>query len=183
MAGLLDYIDGLRRQQPGWEVPDLDPANGGVVAKILFLLEKPGPSTTRFGGSGFVSINNDNQTARAIHAFAIRRNRLPLGACLFANAVPWWDGTRTIGAEQRRLSAGAIAELLPLLPDLRAIVLVGGTARQAWRRSGLTVPANVRLWQSDHPSPQVRAAFRARWEAIPSCWPTIDDLDGVAPGA
>ena len=169
MAGLTEHLDELRRLRSGWEVPDADPAGGGTEARALFLLEKPGPGTAR-GRSGFVSAQNDDPTAAAIHGF-LARNRVPTHWCLLANVVPWWDGAIRVTPEQRRLAGSALAGLLGLLPALRAIVLVGGTAQLAWARSGLPAPAGVRLWRSDHPSPQVRAAFRARWEAIPSCWP------------
>jgi|SRR5208283_1255137 len=176
MATLISYVTKLRRQQPTWEVPDFDPAGGGAEARVLFLFEKPGPKTAATNGSGFLSIHNDDPTAEATYRFALERNRLPMHWCLFANVIPWWDGTRKISPEQRLLSAEAIEELLHLLPELRAIVLVGGTAQRAWKQSGLQTPAGVKLWRSDHPSPLVRARHRARWEAIPSSWPDRQSL-------
>src|SRR5687768_13788587 len=67
MAPLKAYAARLRR--PGIEVPDFDPLDAGVRARVLFLLEKPGPMTAEHGkrtGSGFVSRNNDDSTAEAI---------------------------------------------------------------------------------------------------------------------
>jgi hypothetical protein len=177
MAALINYVAELRAQRPDWEVPDFDPAGGGVEARVLFLFEKPGPMTAAANGSGFLSIHNDDPTAEATVGFAIDRNRLPLHWCLFANVIPWWDGTRKISSEQRSLSARAIEDLLGLLEKLRAIVLVGSTAQRAWKRSGLQTPTGVKLWRSDHPSPLVRARYRARWEAIPSCWPDRQSLE------
>lgn len=182
MAGLLDHLTRLRRLRPAWEVPDADPAGGGTAARALFLLEKPGPGTAQ-DRTGFVSVQNDDPTAAAIHGF-LAHNRVPTHWCLFANAVPWWDGSIRVTAEQRRLGADALAELLGLLRALRAVVLVGGTAQRAWAHSGVAVPVGATLWRSDHPSPQVRAAFRARWEAIPSCWPdreALSDRDDASP--
>lgn len=51
---LTDYVAKLRKRGPG-EVPDFDPLDGGVNARVLFLFEKPGPkdrSRRRMGGSG-----------------------------------------------------------------------------------------------------------------------------------
>jgi hypothetical protein len=48
--------------------------------------------------------------------------------CLFANVIPWWDGTRAVSSEQRMRAGQGISELIELLPALRAIVLVGRTA-------------------------------------------------------
>ncbi len=177
MAALIDYNEALRRQKPDWKVPDLDPASGGTEARALFLLEKPGPKADRGTGSGFISVHNDDPTARATYDFALVRNRLPLHWCLFANVIPWWDGTIKIGAGQHGLSTAAITRLLALLPDLRAIVLVGATAQTAWDKSGLATPQGARLWRSAHPGPQVRAGYRSRWDLIPSQWPTRADLE------
>ncbi len=179
MARIIDYVAGLRAQQPDWEVPDLDPASGGEAARVLFLFEKPGPMTARGRGSGFISMHNDDRTAEATYRFAIERNRLPLAWCLISNAIPWWDGTRAISPLQRRLAAAAITGLIRLLPRLRAIVLVGATAQRAWDRGSLQPPPGVGLWRSDHPSPQVFAGYRARWEAIPASWPDAAALDGA----
>ncbi len=177
MARLIDYVADLRAQQPGWEVPDLDPASGGEAARALFLFEKPGPRTSRTRGSGFISVHNDDRTAEATYRFALERNRLPLEWCLISNVIPWWDGTLAISPPQRRLATGAITGLVGLLQGLRAIVLVGATAQRAWDHSGVQPPPGVGLWRSAHPSPQVYAGYRERWEAIPSCWPDAEALD------
>jgi hypothetical protein len=115
-------------------------------------------------------VNNNDPTARAIYRFALCRNLLPLHWCLFTNVIPWWDGTRAISREQRQLSSMAILTLLDLLPALQAIVLVGRTAQLAWLRAAVQPPPGVRLWCSDHPSLQVRAACPERWAAIRDSW-------------
>ena len=62
IAPLTAYAVGL--WHPGVEVPDFDPFDGGVDARALFLLEKPGPLTAasrpdvRRTGSGFISRDN-----------------------------------------------------------------------------------------------------------------------------
>jgi len=153
IAPLMHYLDDLRQQQPTWQVPDFDPASGGVDARALFLFEKPRPMTADANGSGFISVHNDDPTAEATHEFALGRNRLPLGWCLFANVIPWWDGTRKISREQRQLSANAFPALLQLLPKLRAIVLVGGTAQRAWEKSGLEPPQESQTMALRSPQP------------------------------
>src|SRR5215472_17455807 len=52
----------LRKSGQG-QVPDFDPLDGGINARILFLFEKPGPMTSDGRGSGFISRNNDDPTA------------------------------------------------------------------------------------------------------------------------
>jgi hypothetical protein len=175
MANLIDYVVKLRMQRPQWIVPDFDPVSGGVNARALFLLEKPGPMTDPQRGSGFISIHNDDPTAASMHAFLLGR-KIPVGLCLFANVIPWWDNTRKISIEQRLLSTNAVRELIGLLPKLRAIILLGNTAQSAWKRSGLLPPAGVRLYESAHPSPLVRARYPERFKAIPSHWPDCQSL-------
>ena len=176
MAPLLDYTSRLRVLRPRWYVPDFDPASGGVNSRVLFLLEKPGPMTDDRNGSGLLSACNDDPTAAATHAF-LASNQLSLDRCLFANVIPWWDGTRKISSEQRTLAGHAIAELIGLLPELRAIVLVGQTAQRAWDRVGLQAPPGVSVWRSDHPGPLVRARYPDRWNKIATHWPTLAEVN------
>ena len=56
---------------------------------------------------------------------------------------------------------------LDLLPRLEVVVLVG---RQAQRTSPSLTGRSLRVFQSAHPSPQVRAANPASWAAIPEVW-------------
>jgi hypothetical protein len=165
------YTDRLRRLRPHWYVPNFDPASGGIASSVLFLFEKPGPMTDDGKGSGLLSVCNNDPTAAATHGF-LARNQLTLDQCLFANLIPWWDGTRKISREQRALAGQAIAELIGLLPALRAIVLVGLTAQRAWDRVELQAPPDVSVWRSDHPGPLVRARYPDRWNKIPDHWPT-----------
>lgn len=176
MAPLIALTEELRRQCPEWQVPDFDPASGGVDARVLFLFEKPGPKTAADKGSGFLSVHNDDQTAAAAHSFALGANDLPLSWCLFANVIPWWDGTREISTEQRKLSGDAIVRLLMRLSVLRVVVLVGSTAQSAWEKAKLPIPAGVTVKESYHPSPLVRAKTPELWRGIPSAWPTRVDL-------
>ena len=177
MEPLLDYTDRLRRLRPHWYVPDFDPASGGIASSVLFLFEKPGPMTDDGKGSGLLSPCNDDPTAAATHSF-LARNQLTLDQCLFAYVIPWWAGTRKISREQRALAGQAIAELIGLLPALRAIVLAGRRAQRAWDRVGLQAPPDVSVWRSDHPGPLVRARYPDRWNKIPTHWPTSATFTG-----
>ncbi len=165
-APLVEFVQGLR-SRPGSVVPEFDPADGGTSAQALFLLEKPGPATASWtGGYGFVSRDNDTPTAEAIHHFMAEAG-IPRERTALWNLVPWWNGTCAIRAAERTDGVQALAALLPLLPSLRAVVLVGrtaGTARAVLERTGL------RLFASAHPSPQVRAGWPERWRAIPLEW-------------
>lgn len=73
MVPLKKFVADLRRRHLGKAVPNFDPLDGGVNARILFLFEKPGPMTEagRVGraGSGFISRNNDDPTAASTWRF------------------------------------------------------------------------------------------------------------------
>ena len=59
---LFDFVASVRAAIGAeCHVPDFDPCDGSVNARVLFLLEAPGPKAVR---SGFGSSNNLNPTAR-----------------------------------------------------------------------------------------------------------------------
>ena len=65
MIALTEFVYKLR-EETNLDVPFFDTFDGGVNAKVLFLLEKPGPKSSTSGGSGFISRDNNDETARAI---------------------------------------------------------------------------------------------------------------------
>lgn len=167
VAPLAAYAARLRAR-PGTDVPDFDPLDGGIDARILFLLEKPGPTAASSPqgrkGPGFISRDNDNATAEAIHRF-MHEAGLPRVDTVIWNLIPWWNGTIRITAAERLAGVHELQNLLTLLPRLHTAVLVGRTAAQA--RPLLNT---LRLLESVHPSPQVRAGYRTLWDAIPGVW-------------
>ena len=149
------------------EVPDLDPLDGGVDARMLLLLEKPGPKTSPArGGSGFVSADNDDPTAAAAWAF-LREAGIARRDRVIWNTVPWWNGTIRFTPAERRAGLETLPALLDLLPRLEVAVLVG---RQAQSARPILEERRVAVHASAHPSPQVRAANAPRWREIPARW-------------
>ena len=71
----------------GRAVPWFDPDGGGTGARVLLLLESPGPATMALGERGFSSEDNPDPTARVLRA---AREASPLRAvdCLRWNVVP-----------------------------------------------------------------------------------------------
>lgn len=161
MAALAAFAALLRR--PDVAVPDADPLDGGLKARLLLLLEKPGPASAR---EGFVSLDNASPTGAAARAFreaaGIDRARL-----LVWNVCPWWNGTIRFTAAERRAGLAALPALLDRLPELRGAVLVG---RQAGAAASLLADRGVPVRTTAHPSPQVRAARPELWHAIPATW-------------
>ena len=129
---LTDYVAALRDNLgEQYHIPDFDPCDGGIQARVLFLLEAPGP---RAKVSGFVSSNNPDPTARnlwnLIHNAGIAR-----ADTLIWNIVPWYVGTGQhilpVNSADIRQALPYLRELLTLLPHLEMIVLVGRKAESA----------------------------------------------------
>ncbi len=173
MVPLTDYAVFLRKRGDV-EVPEFDPLDGGVEAKILFLFEKPGPMTSSEGrrtGSGFISRNNDDPTAAAIFKFMAQAG-IPRQSTLIWNVVPWWNGTRKITADEVRDGLTAFSLLRQHLSKLSAVVMVG---EKASRVQPYLENTGLLLFHSSHPSPIVRARYRARWDAIAADWAKVLD--------
>lgn len=167
MLPLAEFVQGLRRRFPEVEFPDFDPLGGGVNSRFLFLLEKPGPKTSRKGGgSGFISACNDDPTADAMWHF-MRDAGIAIGESMHWNIIPGWDGTRRYFSKDVRDGLPLLAELIALLPLLETVVLAGipaSRAAPALEEMGLNVI------RSDHPGPMVRARYPDRWRNIPTIW-------------
>lgn len=159
------YAAKLRAQNRG-EVPEFDPLDGGTKATLLFLFEKPGPMTAGEIGSGFISRNNDDPSAEATFRF-MAEAKIPRGITVTWNVIPWWNGTRKVTSKELGDGASCVRELLELLPNLCAVVLVGQKATKA---SPFLRTTGMRLFTSAHPSPIVRARFPSSWNRIPMEW-------------
>jgi len=142
------------RQQTGHAagVPDFDPMDGGVEAECLFLLEAPGGKAK---GSGFVSRNNPDETAKNFlmlnQEAALHRERT-----ITWNVVPWYVGSgtkiRPVTRSDIKSAESCLNELLGLLPALRVVVLVGRKAQLARPCIERLLP-HCRLFECPHPSP------------------------------
>ncbi|WP_194165304.1 uracil-DNA glycosylase [Deinococcus terrestris] len=140
---------GERSSRTGQWLPFFDPADGGVGARVLLLLESPGPVVSR---TRFVSVDNPDGTAEnmrcLLHLSGLRRSDVVLW-----NAVPWQmseGGVVTPRPAQYAEAAPLTREVLALLPQLQAVVLVGKHAQQAW----LAVQSPLPAFSCPHPSPQ-----------------------------
>ena len=137
----------------GAPVPDPDPMDGGVAARLLLLLETPGPMVLR---TGFVTRDSANGTAANLFRF-LREAGIARADTLIWNAVPWViHAPGALNRAPRRSEAREaepyLAPLLTLLPQLAVAVLAGRFAGHcapalAALRPGLPVIA------IPHPSP------------------------------
>lgn len=134
-------------------MPDPDPLDGGVAARLLLMLETPGPAVVRTG-----LVSRDSATGTAANLFRLLREvGIARGDTLIWNAVPWVihaEGALNRAPRRSELAAAApyLAPLLDCLPDLAVVVLAGrfaGEARAPLERLRPDLPVVA----IPHPSP------------------------------
>jgi uracil-DNA glycosylase len=129
-------------------VPDFDPFDGGSAARILFVLERPGPQAMK---SGFISRDNPDESARNFRTLLAKSEIARADTCLW-NIVPWYDA-RSVRISEGDLQRGAafLTELLKLMPRVRVVVFVGRRAQRGGAM--ITLPEKMRCLECPHPSP------------------------------
>lgn len=124
-------IDGLGELDDAGHPPYVAPMYRGIHAPALAILRDPGPKAGGAAGSGFLSVENDDQTAERQCAFFAEAGVDPSDVAPW-NAYPWY-----INAKPSRLQlAGGtrpLRQLLDLMPNLCVVLLLGGDAQSAWR--------------------------------------------------
>ncbi|BDP43241.1 hypothetical protein DAETH_32100 [Deinococcus aetherius] len=148
VAPLNRWAEQVQAESGRW-LPFFDPVDGGVLARVLLLLETPGPAVSR---TRFVSMDNPDGTAEnlrcLLHLSGLRRREAAMW-----NVVPWQmseNGVVTPWPGQYAEAVPLTQYLLGLLPDLQVVVLVGRHAEKVWPLVGSPLPALV----CPHPSPQ-----------------------------
>jgi len=112
-------------------VPTFDPTNGNERATYLLLLESPGPKAVQ---TGAISLENPDPTAsnlkKQLAEAGIEREQITMW-----NVVPWFLDRRhhpgAPTASEIELGCKYLPPLLDRMPNLRVVVLLGGTARRA----------------------------------------------------
>ncbi|MHC2016470.1 uracil-DNA glycosylase [Methylobacterium sp. CM6247] len=135
------------------EVPDPDPLDGGTEARLLLLLETPGPG---IGRTGFVSRDNPTGTAANLFRFMAEAG-IARRESLIWNAVPWVihaPGAVNRAPRKAEIATATtyLASLIEMLPALEVVVLAGrvaGLSRETLRRLRPVIP----LIAVPHPSP------------------------------
>ena len=133
------------------EVPYFDPFDGGVNARVLFILEAPGAKAVQ---SGFISRNNPDETAKnmfqLLQEAGFRREETILW-----NIVPWYigSGTKIRPANHSDITDGMayLEKLIQMLGQLKCIVLVGKKAALA--RGDIEKLTMLPILETYHPSP------------------------------
>jgi len=163
-----DRIKG--RRVPTYHIPWFDPCGGGVGARVLFLMEKPGPGTgPGKAGVAYVSQDNADQTAtnmtEILNKACIERSHV-----VFWNAIPAWNGERPIKRWEIDRASAVLPELLVRLPSVKVVVGVGLKAQGLLKKMSGVVPEDVARFGSYHPSKQVKNRWPAKYDSILGVW-------------
>jgi len=130
---LMELVRKLRNRLDSPGVPNVDPNDGGVNARALFLLETPGP---RAVGTGFVSRDNPDPTARNMGSALDEAGFLRSDVVLW-NVVPHYvsshDKSRNVSALQIREAAPDCQTFVDelLRRKLAVVVFCGCSAQRA----------------------------------------------------
>ena len=150
VAPLMELVLSLRSR--GFNTPNIDPNDGGVNARALFLLESPGP---RAVGTGYISQDNPDQSARNMRG-ALHNAGLDRQGILLWNVVPY---NVSSVLKNRNASSKQILDAIPetqafldRIPKLKAIVFGGRKAALA--KAKLQLPASVSAFVTFHPGAQ-----------------------------
>jgi len=150
VAPLVAYGARLARRI-GKAVPDIDPLDGGVNARLLVLLETPGP---RVLGTGFVSRDNPSGTSANMFRFLANAG-IKRSDTVIWNIVPWLiqtPGERNRNPTREEVAEGLahLPDFLNLLPRLELAVIAG---RKAEAALGLLEARALHCLTMPHPSP------------------------------
>jgi uracil-DNA glycosylase family 4 len=133
------------------DVASFDPCDGGVNARVLLILEAPGRKAVQ---SGFISRNNPDQTAKNFCEL-LEEAELSRKDTIIWNIVPWYVGDgkniRPVKPKDVKEAEPFLHELLALVPNLKAVGLVGRKAQTAAKMLGDKLPGEIVC--VPHPSP------------------------------
>jgi hypothetical protein len=167
IASINRLVDDLNTDPVREGAPYVAPLYGGVNARLLTVLRDPGPKTqSSQGGSGFICLENDDPTAEFMCRL-IDDSHISCQDVVPWNAHPWYINSAPKAAQ---LEAGIepLLSLIRLLPNLRVVMLHGGSAHDCWRRLNRRVPnldssLNLHVIRTYHTS---RQAFWHRDAAV-----------------
>ncbi len=142
IAPLTHYVNYLRKELKKEDgIPYFDPYDGGTHARVLYVQQSPGrvsAKTTRF-----ISRNNPDrkakETFRLHHEAGLKRSDTVLW-----NIIPWYrQPGENICKRDRLEGMKYLNDLMDLLSNLKALVLAGRQAQQAFEESNQELPFQV----------------------------------------
>lgn len=186
VAPLNEWVLSLKEHLgPDAVVPWFDPDDGGVEARIACFYEAPGPkATVERGGSGFVSRNNDDQSAANVWR-AMQEAGVDRRDTVQWNVVPYYLGNsakiRAWNDDDVDANGHLLTEVFALLPEVSVVILSGKAAQTSWSRyapAGL----DVTIVNAPHPSPTNVNTRPGTYEAVVDAWRQANELMTDASG-
>lgn len=136
---------------PAGRLPEVDPASGGVRARVLVLHAGPEQHVLATnGGSGMVSPDNDDDSAARMWKLRASAG-LTRSDVLEWNVIPWEVGLK-LG---RPLAAAALGRWLSLLQSPHRVVLLG-TAAHKFRPDVIARLGRVQITEAPSPGQMAR---------------------------
>lgn len=143
MNDLADRIADARGLARGL-VPYVDPDLGGVHARALVLLDNPSRKAEAGMGSGLLSLDNDDRTAKACRE-AYARHGVEWNDVVHWNVCPFPTAGKDGASKASERADGArwVRELVSLCPDLEVVLPLGRAAEDGWKRARVATGAYV----------------------------------------
>lgn len=120
--------------ETGRDVPYFDPDSAGEKPRGLLLAQDPSAVAVR---TGFISPDNPDPTAANTTQMIAAVDRQLVA---YWNSIPWKYAPERLSAATRDAGARWLIEVLELLPNLRAVIVLGDDAWEVWEQ----VPSNYR---------------------------------------
>lgn len=130
VAPINELVDELGTRDEAGHPPYVAPMYKGVCARALAILRDPGPKAGGENGSGFLSVENDDQSAQRQDEF-FRGAGIDPAEVVPWNAYPWYINSKPT-REQLQQGTEPLRRLIALLPHLRVVILEGIDAKAAW---------------------------------------------------
>jgi hypothetical protein len=127
------FIDELGAKGDAGHPPYIPPKCGGVNGLALSVSRDPGRKAGGPEGSGFLSIENKDPTARRMRQF-LGEAGIDYAQVVPWNAYPWYINSNSgPSADQLRAGIEPMRDLIGLMPLLRVVILHGSAADKGWK--------------------------------------------------
>nr|WP_296390120.1 uracil-DNA glycosylase [Williamsia sp.] len=124
---------------PRGHVPYVDPAQGGTNARVLVLLDNPSTKAEAGTGSGLLSLDNNDATAKNCR-LAYKQFGVDWKHVVHWNVCPFPTANQSNGssmASERQRGAEWTRAIFALCPRVDYVLLLGRAAEDGWRRAAI----------------------------------------------
>jgi four helix bundle protein len=147
VAPLTQLVERLRSglSKSAEDIPDFDPEDGGINARVLLLLQDPGVKAIK---SGFISRDNPDSTALCLNE-TLRQAGLMRSQYAIWNIVPWRGALYPADLDTGR---SALTEIVSLMPNLKIVIAFGKRAQCGLDGHDQVFARRTTILAAPHPS-------------------------------